>query len=167
MILNKVRQVMQAIAAFHKGLISGGKVRPSLRPHLYSVPPVTVAIKAQAVKEGEVMSQSSHEQQFSYPVPLDMRPNGSVLFGEFVVPLEVEPDSGLVEPEPAAVELPIPLNRAALVEALLDEAWFQGLTTYPQLMLYVKTHSEKSCSKRAIANWKRKRGLLGEPCQAA
>lgn len=165
MILNKVRQVMQAIAAFREGLVSGGKVRPSLRPHLYSVPPVTVAIKAQAVKEGEVMSQSSHEQQFSYPVPLDMGPNGSVLFGEFVIPKEVEPDAAV---EPVAETQPSTLlNRAALVEALLDEAWFQGLTTYPQLISYVKTHSGKSCSKRAIANWKRKRGLLGEPCQAA
>lgn len=58
-------------------------------------------------------------------------------------------------------------ERAALVEGLLDEAWVQGLTTYPQLIAYVKEQTGEACSRRAIANWKRQRGLLVEPCQAA
>lgn len=57
-------------------------------------------------------------------------------------------------------------ERAALVVGLLDEAWSQGLTTYPQLIAYVKEHTGEACSRRAIANWKRERRLL-EPCQAA
>jgi hypothetical protein len=58
-------------------------------------------------------------------------------------------------------------ERAALVDGLLDEAWSQGLTTYPELIAYVKANTGEACSRRAIANWKRKRGLLDQVEQAA
>jgi hypothetical protein len=51
-------------------------------------------------------------------------------------------------------------DRAQLVEALLDEAWAQGLRTYPQLIQYVETASGKGCSKRKIASWKKSRKLV-------
>lgn len=54
------------------------------------------------------------------------------------------------------------VNRAELVMALLDEAWGQGVTTYPQLIAYVAAHSGTGCSKRVVARWKRQRGLLDE-----
>jgi hypothetical protein len=57
-------------------------------------------------------------------------------------------------------------NRTALVEALLDEAWQQGLRTYPQLMKYVELQSGTGCSRRAIARWKTARNLTDE-AQAA
>jgi hypothetical protein len=51
-------------------------------------------------------------------------------------------------------------NRSERVMALLDEAWSQGLTTYPLMIAYVKDHSGQGCSKRVVANWKRERGLI-------
>lgn len=64
---------------------------------------------------------------------------------------------------PAAPASVIPeLDRSSLVVALLDEAWSQGRTTYPQLIAYVRQQSGAGCSKRTIANWKRLRGLLDE-----
>lgn len=51
-------------------------------------------------------------------------------------------------------------DRITLVQALLDEAWSMGLTTYPKLIAYVKRHTGKGCSKRAIAQWKKSRSLM-------
>ncbi|UBF27498.1 hypothetical protein K9N68_06025 [Kovacikia minuta CCNUW1] len=40
-------------------------------------------------------------------------------------------------------------DRSTLVEALLDEAWQQGLKTYPQLIGYIKEQTGEGCSRRA------------------
>lgn len=52
------------------------------------------------------------------------------------------------------------LTRRQLIEALLDEAWGCGLKTYPQLITYVEEQSGTGCSRRAIAAWKKERGLV-------
>lgn len=52
------------------------------------------------------------------------------------------------------------LDRAAVVMALLDEAHSRGLTTYNQMIDYVKQQTGEGCSRRAIAQWKKGRGLM-------
>jgi len=47
--------------------------------------------------------------------------------------------------------------RSRQVVELLEEADRLGLTTYPQLMDYVKSKTGTGCSRRTIANWKRAR----------
>jgi hypothetical protein len=51
------------------------------------------------------------------------------------------------------------LDRPTVVLQLLDEAYGQGCRTYAQLIGYVKTQTGTGCSKRAVANWKKQRGL--------
>lgn len=66
---------------------------------------------------------------------------------------------------PTEVSFPteqLPLSRSQLVMSLLDEAWGQGMTTYPQLIAYVAQQSGTGCSKRVVAQWKRERKLLDE-----
>ncbi|WP_416668007.1 hypothetical protein [Egbenema bharatensis] len=46
------------------------------------------------------------------------------------------------------------------VTALLDEAHSKGLTTYPQLIDYVKQHRGTGCSRRVVSRWKKARGLI-------
>lgn len=65
----------------------------------------------------------------------------------------------LLEPSPT---LQSPQSRSQLVMSLLDEAWGQGMTTYPQLIAYVAAQSGTGCSKRVVAQWKRERKLLDE-----
>jgi hypothetical protein len=52
-------------------------------------------------------------------------------------------------------------KRTEAVFRVLSEAWEFGAKTYTQLMAAVKEATGKGCSKRAIANWKRERGLIG------
>lgn len=59
-------------------------------------------------------------------------------------------DSKLRQPE---------LTRGQLIEALLDEAWGCGHTTYPKLIAYVTEQTGTGCSRRSIAAWKKDRGL--------
>jgi len=72
----------------------------------------------------------------------------------------VPPSAAPAAPAPAPLtpEPPAP-DRAALVEGLLDEAWAQGLRTYPQLIKYVELQTGTGCSRRAIARWKTARNL--------
>jgi hypothetical protein len=51
------------------------------------------------------------------------------------------------------------LTRGQLIEALLDEAYAQGITTYPKLIAYITEQTGTGCSRRAIAAWKKSRGL--------
>ncbi len=108
------------------------------------------------------------------PVPIALPADAAMMTVETTV---VPPSSVTLSPveqemvavaEQAAVMVqPQTRNqRSLVVNALLDEAWSQGFTTYPKLLEYVKDHTGEACSRRAIANWKRERGLL-EPCQAA
>jgi hypothetical protein len=46
------------------------------------------------------------------------------------------------------------------VTALLDEAHLKGLSTYPQLIDYVKQHRGTGCSRRVVSRWKKARGLI-------
>ncbi|HEY9661029.1 MAG TPA: hypothetical protein V6C65_21450 [Allocoleopsis sp.] len=64
--------------------------------------------------------------------------------------------------EPIHSPEPSEMSRTTLVTRLLDEAWGQGYTTYPDLIGYVKQQSGTGCSKRFVAAWKRSRGLIGE-----
>lgn len=50
-------------------------------------------------------------------------------------------------------------SRALVVEALLDEAWQQGLRTYAQLIKYVELQTGKGCSKKTVSAWKKSRQL--------
>lgn len=50
-------------------------------------------------------------------------------------------------------------SRALVVEALLDEAWMQGLRTYAQLIKYVQLASGQGCSKKTVSAWKKSRKL--------
>lgn len=50
-------------------------------------------------------------------------------------------------------------SRALVVEALLDEAWQQGLRTYAQLIKYVQLASGQGCSKKTVSAWKKSRKL--------
>lgn len=50
-------------------------------------------------------------------------------------------------------------DRARLVEAALDEAWGNGLKTYPVLIKFVELKTGKGCSRRTIAAWKKSRKL--------
>ena len=73
----------------------------------------------------------------------------------------VEVPAIAIAPAPAPIPPVAPkIPRARLIPELLDEAWAQGNTTYPALMQYVKTQTGSACSRRAIANWKRARGLI-------
>ncbi|NJL22874.1 MAG: hypothetical protein HC895_21915 [Leptolyngbyaceae cyanobacterium SM1_3_5] len=72
------------------------------------------------------------------------------------------------EPEPEPQLEPQPqMTRAQLVEALLDEAWTRGKSTYSDLIDYVKLHSGKGCSRRTVAAWKESRKLNGDSEAAA
>lgn len=103
------------------------------------------------------------------PVAIALPAAETITVATTPVPLSpVEQEMVAVAEQAAAMIEPQTRNqRALVVTALLDEAWSQGLTTYPKLLEYVKERTGEACSRRAIANWKRERGLLVEPCQAA
>jgi len=74
-------------------------------------------------------------------------------------PLQVAEQTAIaMVPPPAAPAPPAP-DRAALVEGLLDEAWAQGLRTYPQLIKYVELQTGTGCSRRSVVRWKQSHGL--------
>lgn len=60
---------------------------------------------------------------------------------------------------PQTVALAIVPSRREVVEALLDEAWQQGHTTYPALMDYITEKTGAGCSRRTISEWKKQRGI--------
>lgn len=66
----------------------------------------------------------------------------------------------LFPPTPPDLEETVFLTRPQIVGLLLDEAWTRGITGYNDLLAYVKQHSGTGCSRRAIADWKRERGLI-------
>lgn len=81
---------------------------------------------------------------------------------------EKPPTEGDVEPQPELHQQTAELSQAELLQSLagdrsrqvtelLDEAAAQGLSTYPQLMEYVKERTGTSCSRRTISNWKKAR----------
>jgi len=68
-----------------------------------------------------------------------------------VIPLPpAQPD-----PEPQSS-----LDRTEQVQQLLGVAWGLGFNTYPQLIEYVRGQTGQGCSRRAIAQFKQRQGLL-------
>lgn len=107
----------------------------------------------------EVPSQQTLQPIASRLTPSDIE---AIQIAEQTVQAMAErsPFTAIEIPEEHPEPTPEEMNRSQRVVALLDEGWNQGLTTYPQLIAYVKTHSGQGCSKRVIANWKRDRGLM-------
>lgn len=51
-------------------------------------------------------------------------------------------------------------KRSTKLFQLFDAAWAETKRSYSGLIAYVKEQTGKGCSRRAIANWKRSRGLI-------
>lgn len=77
-------------------------------------------------------------------------------------PSEGQGDELALVPVPGVTPLPTttPTDRAAQVQALLEEAWTRGMTTYPQLIGYVRERTGIGCSRRAVARFKQSKGLM-------
>lgn len=73
-----------------------------------------------------------------------------------VIQLPAAPNDALVA---IAEVLTCTPGRAQIVDALLDEAWQQGITTYSALIGYVKDKSGQGCSKKTVSAWKKSRRL--------
>ncbi len=76
---------------------------------------------------------------------------------ELVITLPPAPNDAL---EAIAEVLICAPGRTALVEALLCEAWSQGLRTYAQLIKYVELQTGTGCSKKTVSAWKKSRRLI-------
>jgi hypothetical protein len=110
------------------------------------------------------------------PLPVELPVESSTLTPTERETLQVSEAVSQQMVEPIHLPIPIPnaptedsspteqisLSRSQLVMSLLDEAWGQGMTTYPQLIAYVAAQSGTGCSKRVVAQWKRERKLLDE-----
>ena len=97
-----------------------------------------------------------------HPAALTVVPEPSIT--ELVITLPPAPNDALVAirstiPEGIADVLACAPGRAQIVEALLDEAWMQGLRTYAQLIKYVQLASGQGCSKKTVSAWKKSRKL--------
>lgn len=79
---------------------------------------------------------------------------------ELVIQLPPAPNDALVAIADVLALVP---GRAQIVEALLDEAWQQGHTTYSALIGYVKDKSGMGCSKKTVSAWKKSRMLIEVP----
>jgi hypothetical protein len=77
-----------------------------------------------------------------------------------VIDVQAEPSPVALPALPANAPASVAGDRHTLVQGLLDEAWAQGLRTYPQLIKYIELQTGTACSRRAIANWKKARGLM-------
>lgn len=87
---------------------------------------------------------------------------------------EIKPQLELVKPQihdlTPHLDIPKPaihsaaiadIDRAAQVEETLERAWNEGITTYKELMEYVKETTGKGCSRRVISEWKKSRTVQG------
>jgi len=90
-----------------------------------------------------------------HPAALPVVPEPPIT--ELVITLPPAPNDALVA---IADVLACAPGRAAIVEALLDEAWQQGRTTYSDLIEYVKDQSGTGCSKKTVSAWKKSRMLI-------
>jgi hypothetical protein len=126
--------------------------------------PTLTSTEQETLQVSEAVSQQMVEpvHRFTEPVPIPDRPA--------VSHQPIEPVHQPIEPvstpdRPPADSSPTehpPQSRSQLVMSLLDEAWGQGMTTYPQLIAYVAAQTGTGCSKRVVAQWKRERKLLDE-----
>jgi len=110
----------------------------------------------------------------SQPITIDLLPHQVelVIVAETVLPIEPMPleimaspsDDTLIViesdyPDDKAEESTIPAtpevqpaptgDRSQIVMALLDEAYWSGKTTYPELITYVEKHTGKGCSRHS------------------
>lgn len=145
--LKKLQHLTHAISLFRSGFVTAYRSRqlPSTTTvNVSSValvePPAISAIEKEALQVAESVS--------------------------LYIPVSSPPESKLVSqsltPETAAEGVPSKTTqtRTDLVHTLLDEAWALGYQTYPTLINYVQRHTGEGCSRRAIANWKKARGLV-------
>jgi len=141
------------------------------------LPPLPTLVLKSAAPEPEPEPVPAPEQNMSY---IGIYPVGSHAAMYMQRPITPEHPAALpVVPEPSITELVITLppapndalvaiadvlgyapGRAAIVEALLDEAWQQGRTTYSDLIEYVKDQSGTGCSKKTVSAWKKSRMLI-------
>lgn len=136
-----------------------------LRPLLSTAETITIAnlYRLTLLRKHQLEAPALPVPESEIPTePLDqaLTVNVSSVRVEELTPVEKEM---VIVAEEAAIVSSVkkPRNqRTALVEALLDEAHSQGAATYPQFMNYVKEQTGEACSKRAIANWKKSRGLI-------
>jgi len=148
------------------------------------LPPLPALVLKSAAPEPEPVPAPEPEQNLSYigiypvgshaamymqrpitpehPAALTVVPEPSIT--ELVITLPPAPNDALVAirstiPEGIADVLACAPGRAQIVEALLDEAWMQGLRTYAQLIKYVQLASGQGCSKKTVSAWKKSRKL--------
>lgn len=166
-----------------------GMVKPATAP--IPVYPVATPIKSlptltmldlEAIRVGETTAQAMVTPAIaatpiptiaeieSPPIAVSSTPTIAPVTSDPVEPaIEAEPTEPLPEPiEPSPFDFPLedepppPIDRATLVEALLDEAWSRGIRTYPQLIQYVELQTGTGCSRRTISRWKTARQLTAE-----
>jgi len=121
-----------------------------------------IGIQAQPVKPRAIAPSQTHLVE-----PQAVAPSQTHL----VEPQAVAPSqTHLVEPQAVApsqrqtiaalpAKVPNSTERQALVRGLLDEAWAQGMRTYPQLIGYVQEQTGTACGRRMVAAWKKDRKL--------
>jgi hypothetical protein len=145
--LKKLQQLTHAIALLKNGFITAYRRRQLPSAKTVNVPilavletPTISAIEMEALQVAESVS----------------------LYVPVSSPPEPKPEIQSLIPEAVAEVVPLRITqtRAVLVHTLLDEAWELGYQTYPALIDYVQRHTGEGCSRRAIANWKKARGLV-------
>ena len=131
---------------------------PALKP---KPEPVPAPVPEQNMSYIGIYPVGSHAAMYmqrpitpEHPAALTVVPEPSIT--ELVITLPPTPNDALVA---IADVLTCAPGRAAIVEALLDEAWMQGLRTYAQLIKYVQLASGQGCSKKTVSAWKKSRKL--------
>lgn len=108
------------------------------------------------------ITRSLHQQLEHLEAPATVLDRSTLAEASDVVTIEAaavrEAETALPAAIPTAA-LAIAPTRREVVERLLDEAWQQGLTTYPALMDYITEKTGEGCSRRTISEWKKHRGI--------
>jgi len=139
---------------------------PALKPE---TKPVPVPAPEQNMSYIGIYPVGSHAAMYmqrpitpEHPAALTVVPEPSIT--ELVIHLPPAPNDALVAIQASLTQviadvLTCAPGRVAIVEALLDEAWQQGLRTYAQLIKYVELQTGKGCSKKTVSAWKKSRQL--------
>ena len=156
--MKKIRLLLRAIAAFFDGFFAGLNRPPrsiaaylESEPQLPQLPPLPAQLLREALTATELETIAAAET-----VQMDRERLIEYIDANFI---------NVPEPEPQLQ--PEQMSRTQVVEALLDEAWLQGKTTYSELIAYVREQSGTGCSRRMIANWKEARKLNESQQKAA
>lgn len=154
---------LHLVLPIHQRVIARRQAK-SLRP----IPIEAIEVSAVAISPSEAALLPIHEP---VPPPTTRATVEPILFPQVteqpIAPVRfTDPPFPVVVPQPLLEPIhspePSEMSRTTLVTRLLDEAWGQGYTTYPDLIGYVKQQSGTGCSKRFVAAWKRSRGLMGD-----